>query len=214
MIKGLYTSAAGMLPRIVQQDSIANNLANTTTTGYKKGEVFLRSLIDATYALDHAAGRERTTGPEDLRIDYLQGTFDRTGTPFDLALNGPGFFRVRDTAGNQYYTRNGRFYLNADRYLVNGSGMFLMDTRNNPVRIEGNTVAIMGDGTVRVDDIRTAQIGMADFDAQGYLGLQSLGQGLFRKPAAVNEILPGLIRPCFRDFLKIQTQNPFGPWLT
>lgn len=208
MIKGLYTSVAGMLPRITQQESIANNLANSSTTGYKKSEIFLRTLIDASYALDHAAGRERTSEPEDLRIDYVQGTFDRTDTPFDLALNGPGFFKVRDAGGNQFYTRNGRFYLNTEGYLVNGSGMFLMDTRNNPIRIEGSTVAVMGDGTVRVDDEQTGRIALADFDTPGYLAIQSLGQGLFRKPATLNEIAPGSDTTVLQGYLEDSNAEP------
>ena len=98
MINGLYTSAAGMLPRIVQQENIAENLANSSTSAFKKGDVFLRSLIDASYALDRALGRERGPGPEELRTDYRQGALDQTGSPFDLALSGKGFFRVRDAA--------------------------------------------------------------------------------------------------------------------
>jgi flagellar basal-body rod protein FlgG len=208
MINGLYTAAAGMLPRIVQQENIATNLANSSTNGYKKGEVFLRSLIDASYALDHALGRERTREPEELRTDYLQGTLDRTDTLFDLALNGPGFFRVRDNDGSVMYTRNGRFYLNAGQILVNGSGMPLLDTRNNPIRIEGNAAAVMGNGAILVDGEQVALIGLADFDANGYLAIQSVGNGLFRKPAAVNELAPGADTTVLQGYLEDSNVDP------
>jgi flagellar basal-body rod protein FlgG len=208
MINGLYTAAAGMLPRIVEQENIATNLANSSTTGYKKGEIFLRKLIDASYALDRALGRERTRQPEELRTDYLQGTLDHTDTPFDLGLNGPGFFRVRDNNREVMYTRNGRFYLNADRFLVNGSGMFLLDNRNNAIRIEGNMVAVMGNGEILVDNEQVATIGIADFDANGYLAIQNVGNSLFRKPAAVNEIIPGADTTVLQGYLEDSNVEP------
>jgi flagellar basal-body rod protein FlgG len=190
MIRGLYTAASGMLPRIVQQETTANNLANVSTYGYKKSEVFLRALIDASSALDRALGRERSGGPEDLRVDYTQGTFDTTGLPFDFALNGPGFFRVRDTAGNEFYTRNGRFSRAPDGSLVNGSGMVLLDTQHTPVRADGESIAVMENGAVLVNGEQTVTIGVADFDAKGYEALKSLGMGLFRKPSSAAETAP------------------------
>lgn len=208
MVKGLYTSAAGMLPRIVQQENIANNLANSSTTGYKKGSVFLRSLIDASSALDRALGKNGTSGVEDIRIDYTQGTFDKTGNPLDLALNGTGFFRVRDSAGNMYYTRNGRFYLNSEGFMVNGSGMFLLDVSSNPVRIEGNRVGFMGDGTLLVDDEQAGRIGIAEFNNADYQSLESLGMGLFRKPAAVREIAPGADTEIRQGYLEDSNVDP------
>jgi flagellar basal-body rod protein FlgG len=191
MVKGLYTSAGGMLPRLVQQDSIATNLANSSTNGYKKGSIFLRTLIDADYALDHALGKNWSPRPENLRIDYTQGSFEQTGNPLDIALNGQGFMRVRDTAGNQYYTRDGRFHLTPDNTLANGSGMLVLDTMNQPIRIQGNQVAVLGDGTVRVDGEQVARIGLADFAAADYPSIESVGMGLFRKPAAISESTPG-----------------------
>lgn len=203
MIKGLYTSAAGMLPRITQQESIASNLANSSTTGYKKSEVFLRSLIDASYAFDRALGRENTNEPEEVWVDYEQGTFDETGNAFDLAINGDGFFRVSGSDGAVWYTRNGQFHLNTGGVLVNAAGMSLLDDQNKPITIEGNAVAIMGNGVVLVDGAEVAQIGVAGFDANGYRSLESVGMGLFRKPASTNETAVGagttVLQGCLED---------------
>lgn len=187
MIKGLYTAAGGMLPRIVEQEAASTNLANSATNGFKKTDVFLRKLIDASSALDRAMGRERQNGPEYLRTDYTQGTFDATGLPLDLALNGPGFFKVGDAAGTVYYTRGGRYILTPEGRVVSSSGMLLLDSQGKPITITGQSVAITGDGTVEVDGEVTATLGVADFDPNGYLGLENVGMGLFRKPAAVNE---------------------------
>ena len=60
MVQGMYTAVSGMIPRINQVRNVANNIANQTTHGYKKSSIFLRALITAQYALDHASGIERT----------------------------------------------------------------------------------------------------------------------------------------------------------
>jgi len=171
----------------VEQEAVSTNLANSSTNGYKKTDVFLRKLIDASSALDRAMGVERRNGPEYIRTDYTQGTFDATGLPLDLALNGPGFFKVRDAAGTVYYTRGGRFMLTPEGGVVSSSGMSLLDAQGKPITITGRAVAIMGDGTIEVDGENTVTLGTADFDPNGYLGLENVGMGLFRKPAAVTE---------------------------
>jgi flagellar basal-body rod protein FlgF len=71
--------------------------------------------------------------------------------------------------------------------MVNSSGMSLLDTQGKPITITGQAVAIMGDGTIEVDGETTVTLGVADFDPNGYLGLENVGMGLFRKPAATNE---------------------------
>jgi flagellar basal-body rod protein FlgF len=209
MIKGIYISAAGMLPRRVQQESVvANNLANTSTKGFKKSSMFLRTLIGATYALDHALGKENSQPPEELRIDYSQGLFDKTDNPFDLALNGTGFFRVQDTSGKMYYTRNGQFYLNGEGNLVTSSGMYLLDDRNNKIHIDGNDVKIMGNGHILVDEQLSASIGVAEFNVKDYNSLQSLGMELFRKPDAINEIPASPETAVLQGFLEESNVEP------
>ena len=190
MVKGIYLSAYGMIPRINQQNAIANNLANMSTQGFKKTNIFLRQLITADNALDHALGAERSQVAEDPRIDYTQGTFDVTGNDFDIALNGPGFFRLRDTNGNILYTRNGRFYLDNNGFLVDNEGMYLLNNRFNPINIQGGEVTIYGNGSIVADGEDVATIGLADFAPADYVSLQPIGRQQFLKPAAVNEILP------------------------
>ena len=63
MIRGIYTAVGGMVPRMNQVRNVADNLANQTTHGYKKNSLFMRELITAQYALDHANGVERTEVP-------------------------------------------------------------------------------------------------------------------------------------------------------
>ena len=179
-----------MIPRINQQDAISNNLANISTNGYKKNTLFLRKLITADNALDHAQGRDRTEIAEELRTDYSQGTFDKTENDFDLALNGPGFFRLRDDQGDMFYTRNGRFYLDNAGFLVNSDGKFLLNDKYETIEIKGGKVEILGNGDIEVDGLRKDTIGLADFSQNDYNTLEGIGTELFRNPGGINEIMP------------------------
>lgn len=187
MIQGLYTSVAGMIPRINQERSITSNLANQTTYGYKKTDVFLRQLITAQYALDRASGIERTQVPESVFTNFTQGSFDRTDMPLDLALNGTGFFRVQDANGAVHYTRNGRFSLDPNGTLVNSRGMVLLNDRNLPIVLTDRNAQIMGDGTLLENNVYRATIGVADFNPAEIQGLIDIGGGIFMRPAAMAE---------------------------
>ena len=208
MVQGMYTAVSGMIPRINQVRNVANNIANQTTHGYKKSSIFLRALITAQYALDHASGIERTEVPEDFRIDFSQGTFEKTDRTYDIALNGSGFFRVMDNAGNINYTRNGSFYLDQNGQMINSIGMFLLDDSNNIIRIQGRNVEIMGNGDIYEDGLYRDTIGYTDFDANDYQTLNNLGRGLFAKLAAVNEIQPNPDTQMLQGFLEDSNVNP------
>ncbi len=208
MVQGIYTSVSGMIPRIHQERNIANNLANQNTYGYKKSSIFLRQLITAQYALDHAMGIERTEVPEDFSIDFTQGAFDKTDMPYDIAFNGSGFFRVSDNAGNVNYTRSGRFYLDPDGYMINSSGLFLLNENNNTIQIQGRNVEIMGNGDIYEDGTYADTIGYTDFDVNDYQVLSYIGRGLFVKPAAVNEIQPNPDTQMLQGFLEDSNVEP------
>ena len=208
MVKGLYLSAAGMMPRIAQMDNVSNNLAKVSTNGYKKSDIFLRKLITSQYALDHAMGKDRAEVPEDVRIDHTQGTFGRTDNPFDLALNGSGFFRVRDADGSMYYTRDGRFHLDPNGMLVNNLGMQVLDVRNNAVFIDGDEAEIGGDGNIVVDGQPLTAIALSEFDVGDYQSLTYVGSGLFTKPAAVNEAAPNPATRFYQGYLEDANVDP------
>ncbi|MFC1541622.1 flagellar hook-basal body protein [Candidatus Latescibacterota bacterium] len=208
MIRGIYTAVGGMVPRMNQVRNVADNLANQTTHGYKKNSLFLRQLITAQYALDHANGVERTEVPEEYRIDFSQGGLDKTDRTFDIALNGPGFFRVMDNLGNTVYTRNGRFYLDQNGQLINSTGMILLDINNNPVNISGINTEIMANGEIFEDGAIRGRIGIAEFNQNDYQTLNYLGRGLFANPAVVNEIAPDPLTEMYQGYLEESNVNP------
>jgi len=210
MIQGLYTAVGGMIPRMNQQDNVANNLANLNTSGYKKTNLFMRRLITAQYALDHALGNPRTEVPEEFMIDFKQGTFDRTDNPYDIALNGSGFLRVRDAAGDVKYTRNGRFFLDPDGTMITSSGMVLLNDRNDPISISGLNARIMPNGDIYDNGVLADTVGIADFAPADYQALRGIGGGMFVKPAAVAEQPPNPGTKMLQGFLEDSNVEPIS----
>jgi len=189
MVNGIYLSTAGMIPRISQIDNVSNNLANVSTTAFKKSNMFLRELVTAQQSLDHALGNERTETTEELWIDFSQGTFNETKDIYDLAFNGPGFFRVRDNNGDVFYTRNGNFNTDPNGVLITEDGKQVLDELSQMIVIDGDDVVIQGNGEIIVDGELATTLGIADFQQSDYQQLKSIGLGMFEKPANVKEYI-------------------------
>ena len=127
MIKQIYDTATAMNSRIVKQEVIANNLANVTTTGFKRDRLFQEMLTEQQSDLN------RATQPVTV---FEQGLLRETQNTTDLAIEGKGFFVVETPQGTRY-TRNGHFRLNAGGELVTEKGM--------PVMAKGGTVGGVGE---------------------------------------------------------------------
>jgi len=92
--------------KLTQLDFVANNVANTNSAGFKSEHLY--------YAMKGKAAQENSRidlGPSTTRIDFAQGTLNRTGNKFDLAIESEGFFTIQTKNGTAY-TRNGSFMLN------------------------------------------------------------------------------------------------------
>ena len=203
MVTGIYTASAGMYPRFVQLDALANNLANATTNGFKRTEVFQRRLITASDALDRALGMTQPTDvAEEIRIDFSQGTFEQTGNHFDIAINGQGFFRVRDADGTVFYTRNGSFEHDPAGFIINDAGMYLLDENFAPIQVEDGTLEIFTNGHLEIDGEETAVIGLANFAPADLDQLMGVGMGLYSRPAAVTESPFGADAEILQGFLE------------
>lgn len=167
MIKGLYSSEASMRPMMARMEVIANNLANINSTGFKRDRVFIRMLKDTAAAL--AEGQGEMGGVESRKyIDFAEGSLQQTGNPFDLAIQGSGFFVV-DTPQGVRYTRNGNFKLNTDGVLVTGDGYPVMSATGK-VQIphldksQQANIRISESGEVTIDKDTIAKIRIVDFD--------------------------------------------------
>jgi len=106
MIKGLYHAAAGMLPRMNQQETVGNNLANINTTGFKYDHRFFRTELNNTIIQSGQYGelQEFSEDEVSLETNFNQGSLAETRNSLDLALNGDGWF-VLETGDVESYTR-------------------------------------------------------------------------------------------------------------
>lgn len=160
MIRGLYSSALGMLALTNKQDVITNNLANASTTGYRRDYISITSFPEAlVYAQDrHSASKYAqtavgwlSTGVGIGRTGYINsnGAVKQTGATFDLALSGDGFFAIQTPQGERY-TRNGNFAKDSMGRLVTQDGHMVLGEKG-PITITGDTVIIDPSGRIQVD---------------------------------------------------------------
>ncbi len=174
MTRGIYTAATGMLAEEAAQQVIAQNLANSSTTGYKQDiPVFksfdetLVSLADssgidssAIGSLGHGAVLDRTY------TDLSQGPLQATGNSLDVALSGDAYLRVQTPAGPAY-TRDGAMTLNAQGTLVQvGSGYPILSDRGLPIVLPntGASSNISTSGVVSVDGQTVGTLGLFAID--------------------------------------------------
>lgn len=135
---GLNIASAGMLAEQVQEDQIANDLANASTPGYKASSSVQQSF-DSLLLRNTANGQ--AVGSIDLGVDVskgqanlAQGPMQPTGRPLDFAISGSGFFAVR-TAGGIQYTRNGQFSVSNRGLLVDQYGNDVLSQSGAPIRV-------------------------------------------------------------------------------
>jgi len=157
MIRSLYTAASGMKAQQLQVDTIANNIANVNTSGFKKSRLSFRSLLYQTYrepGLPLANNQNDVTGLQigsgtevsGSRKMMVQGVLEATGGDTDLAIRGEGFFQIRLPSGEDLYTRNGSFRQDLNGRLVTAEGYLLTDQVQIPPDSEG--ISISADGQV------------------------------------------------------------------
>jgi len=160
MIKGIYTSASGMLPRILKQEVFANNMANASTPGFKKDSIFLEVLTDAVDGSSEIPWQTRMV--DGVYIDFSQGPLEQTEKKTNLALEGDGFFVVQTEHGNRY-TRNGDFSISPRGILVDTNGNPVLSD-SGPLTISGDDVVIGSDGSITVDGSPMGIIKVVDFN--------------------------------------------------
>jgi len=197
MLYGLYQSAQGIQAQSSRVDVIANNLANASTTGFKRDFATFQS--SRPYDVEHGGTSEPPgnqnafsggVGAAQVETDFSSGPLTRTGATYDVALTGHGFFQVSD-GQQKYLTRNGQFTVGANGDLVTQStGMRVLSSAGAPIPIPTESVRmeIGADGTLTSignDGERTqiAKIGLVQPASDNQL--QKLGNSLFRNQGSV-----------------------------
>lgn len=204
MLRALYTAATGMQAQQVNIDTIANNIANVNTTGFKMGRAEFQDLLYQNIRPAGTASSSSTTFPVGLQVGlgtrpvatdriFRQGDFRQTGNPLDLVVAGKGFFQVRMPNGEVGYTRDGSFHKNQDGLLATADGNPLEPQITIPA--DADTITIGKDGTVSVTTAgQTAAqtvgtIQLANFQNPG--GLNALGGNIFVASAASGDPITG-----------------------
>jgi len=133
MIRALMTAASGMKAQQKQVDTIANNIANVNTGGFKKSNLAFRSMLYQTYREPGAQTNASQMNPSGLQIgsgvevsgsnkDFRQGELEPTGGQFDLGLQGEGFYEITLGNGEVRYTRDGSFRRDGNGKIVTPEG--------------------------------------------------------------------------------------------
>ncbi|MDB5083493.1 MAG: flagellar basal-body rod protein FlgG [Bacilli bacterium] len=179
-MRALWTSASGLQAQQVQLDLLASNLANVNTTGYKGQQASFQELLQGQFSTLNLTAQENgllpRTGAPDLRLangvrnvnatnDFSQGVITATGQPFDMAIQGDGFFQLMRpedvgqpaNAQQPLFTRDGHFQLDANGSLVNDSGYHVVDQVTgqpiviDPQALSGASMKIDGQGNILLD---------------------------------------------------------------
>lgn len=206
MIKGMYRSASGMLPRIEKQEAIANNIANANTTGFRKNVVFARELSSAESRLMPKKDDWQQTVANYITVDYAPGVFDKTDSPLDLAIEGDGFFTLMADDGSTVLTRSGSFVVDADGYLAMSGGLRVHGD-GGPIQVGDGIPSVAQTGEVEVNGVPVGRISPqspADLES-----MQRLGGSLFGVSEDV-ELLPALSATVRQGYLETSNVDVVG----
>ena len=163
-------------------DLVANNLANTSTPGYRGQANIFRSFL-ATAAGHHGSKLNQAVNDFGIsggsQMDLTQGNLEHTGNDLDFAVQGPGFFEVK-TANGLAYTRNGNFQVSPQKQLTTAQGDPVMGDQG-PIRIVGGPVTVSPDGTISVNGAVAGKVKMVECPPG--TSFESIGKTYYSAPA-------------------------------
>ena len=184
MDSGLYAACAGLMARSQQLDTIASNMANASSAGFHaQKNIFSTVLAEASHHGTMSALNQVTNSYGILSgtiADDTQGTMNHTGNPLDVALEGPGYFKVQ-TATGVAYTRNGSFQVSSAGKLTTAFGDPVLG-QGGTIAIPSGVPAISSDGTLSVGGAIVGKLQVVRFAATTIPVTQ--GSGYYTAPAA------------------------------
>ena len=188
LVRSFESAANGMLALMDMNDNTANNLANVNTVGYKKGYLRFKDVMQSAVYSQEGGSIIRNTnennylgslsvGSASMQYthDFSQGALTKTSNPYDVAIEGDGFFKVQDQDGNVAYTRNGSFVVDRGYWLKTKQGEYVLDVNNRRIRMLPED---MEDETVFRDrkDIVIAENGNIEINSYNQkIPLQTIG---------------------------------------
>lgn len=204
MIRALYTAASGMNAQQLNLDNIANNLSNSSTSGFQQRRMQFTDLLYQSQVMPGSAATQQTTvasgmqiglgvQPGSTEILQTQGDLTTTGNPLDMAIEGAGFFQVLLPNGQTGYTRAGSFQMDAQGNVVTPGGNALQPGITIPTN--ATNISVGKDGTVTVTlpgQAQASKVGtvqLASFANPG--GLNSVGGNIYLATTASGDAIVG-----------------------
>ncbi|MFL6717038.1 MAG: flagellar basal-body rod protein FlgG [Burkholderiaceae bacterium] len=197
MIRSLWIAKTGLDAQQTQMDTIANNLANVSTSGFKRSRAVFEDLLYQNLRQPGAQTSQQTQLPSGLQVGtgvrtvateriFTQGNLQQTSNDKDLAIQGSGFFQVLMPDGTTAYTRDGSFQVDNQGQMVTSSGFVIQPAITIPANAQ--SISIGRDGTVSVTQpgstnaTQVGQLQLATFINPA--GLESRGENLYVETTA------------------------------
>jgi len=197
VIRSLWISKTGLEAQQQQMDTISNNLANVSTTGFKRSRTVFEDLLYQNMRQPGEASSQQTSTPSGLQVGtgvrpvateriHTQGNLQQTGNKLDVAINGEGFLPVLMPNGAIAYTRDGSFQTNSEGQIVTANGYVIQPPISIPADAE--SVSIASDGMVSVVQTgSSAPVQIGSMQLATFInptGLQSKGPKLYEETAS------------------------------
>lgn len=220
MWRGLYTAGAGMITESKRTDTLANNLANANTNGFKRDEaisrefepMLIKRINDGINKNDVTSFKQFHVGEQypvvgtlglgsyidEIATEHTQGAFETTGNPLDVAISGNGYFAIQTENGVRY-TRDGNFYKSATGQIQTVNGQTVLGVNGQGITIPQDATRIMvgSKGEIYADDQQVGQLQLMQFDNRRAVLKQGNNlyypqEGAQPQPAA-GEVLQGVL---------------------
>ncbi|MCL1124784.1 flagellar basal-body rod protein FlgG [Shewanella surugensis] len=205
MQSALWVSKTGLTAQDVKMTTIANNLANVNTTGFKRDRVAFNDLFYQVQRQPGGQVDELNQLPSGLQLGtgtrvvgtqkvFTTGDMLTTNQQLDLAIEGQGFFQIEEANGDIGYTRNGQFYRSSEGIIVTSQGLPLVP--NIEIPEDALNITIASDGTVSAqiagnsDSQELGQITLVNFTNP--TGLEARGDSLYRETSASGAAIEGI----------------------
>ncbi|NLL79481.1 MAG: flagellar hook-basal body protein [Clostridiales bacterium] len=210
MVRSLWTAATGMIAQQTNVDTIANNLANVNTVGYKAEVAEFKSLLYQTLQAKttSANGEEKPIGAQvglgvrnsAITSIFKDGNIYQSENDFAFALSGKGFFAVKGEDDNTYYTRNGNFGIaisNNGLALTDSDGRPVLDTNGKEIVFNKNLVAtdivVDEEGAFHYPDkdgkLQPLNVTIGVYQFNNPAGLDKMGDSLYAQTNASGEVI-------------------------
>ena len=203
-MESLWVAKTGLEAQQMRMTLVAQNLANVNTTGYKRGRAIFEDLLYQNVVQVGGLTSQQNEAPTGLSLgtgvrvvatdkQFTQGNLVTTNNPFDIAVEGRGFFEILLPDGSQAYTRDGTFQIDSDGQLVTSSGYVVQPAITIPQDAQAVTVGV--DGVVsavlpgQADPVQLGSLQLTDFVNPS--GLQARGENLYIETASSGPPQPG-----------------------